>query len=209
MKSFRNTSQLVGVLLIMGLPVTFAQVRWTVPRLRELNWKTDQIGSNRAKFSRSEVRVLKEATAHAIGACLSDPGPGDPHTARELFAQMRAARVELGPKQGGVLVQGNAVCMCGATGNCEFWLFADETAGLKLVLHTTGIEAFELSRSLSRGHFDLILGSHDSASEKFLQKYRFDGVGYRPVGCALLDYVDYNTMKALKVPRLSPVACGG
>lgn len=196
------------MLTVVGCPMAFAQTKWNIPQLHELDWKTDQIGSGKTKLSKSEVRILEDTAAHAIGICMSDPGPGDPHTAAGLFSELRIERVRIGPEKRGILVQGSAVCMCGATGNCDFWLFDEDWNGIRLVLKTTAIQSFDFEKSISHGYFDLILGSHDSASERYLQQFQFDGNRYRRVGCAQLNYMDYNTMKALKTPSLGLTPCG-
>jgi hypothetical protein len=97
--------------------------------------------------------------------------------------------------------------MCGATGNCDFWLLDETQPGPKLVLHAIGVQSFAVNESLSYDRFDLVTRSHSSASQSWLQKFVFDGNRYRRTSCALMDYMDYSTMEALKTPIVSKTEC--
>lgn len=95
--------------------------------------------------------------------------------------------------------------MCGAVGNCPFWLIAGETQP-ELLVSATGIQAFAFQKSPSSDHFDLVLGSHNSAMVTDLQRFRFVGSKYRRIGCATLQWADEIGNK-LNPPRVTAERC--
>lgn len=128
-------TKVLWAVILFCVPPIFAQRVWVMPRLHEIPW-TQTIGSRKVKLSMAETALLKVASRRVIAACVKDPGPGDPKTAIGLFENLRVGRVEIAPDgETALLVQGNAVCMCGAVGNCSFWLIggggvaADSTWG--------------------------------------------------------------------------------
>jgi hypothetical protein len=195
------------VIILFAVPGN-AQTKWRVPTLTELSAR-NQLAQSTTSLSAGETAVLRKVTAHAIAACLADPGPGDPHTAAGLFGDLRIKRVSLSNGGArGLIVQGSDVCMCGATGNCDFWLL-DETSGEpKLVLHAIGIQSFEVTKSLTLDRFNVVTRGHSSATQSWLQKFVFDGNRYRRTSCALMDYMDNSTMEALKTPTVAETPCG-
>lgn len=199
----KKTVLLVVLLCVQG---AFAQGAWVVPKLHEIPW-TQTIGSGRVKLNAAEAALLRQVTRRVITACVRDPGPGDSKTARGLFEHLRVDRVGIGPGgEKALLVQGNAVCMCGAVGNCSFWLLSGGKSP-RVLLSAVGIEMYEIRKSGTGGHFDLMLASHDSASELFLQGFRFRRSKYEKDGCALLDYAD-PVGRVYPEPRITPAPCG-
>lgn len=160
------------VVLLCGFSECQGQSRWVLPKLRELK-SADAIGDGRAQFSTEEISLLRNLTSKIVAACLDDPGPGDPHTAIATFKRMRVGRVPLSPQgDSGLVVQGFGVCMCGAVGNCPLWVIEDQPHP-RAILHAVGIQSFAFQKSATANHFDLVLGSHDSAMKTDLQKFRF------------------------------------
>jgi hypothetical protein len=103
------------------------------------------------------------------------------------------------------VLQGFGVCMCGAVGNCPFWGI-DEQAHPRTTLHAIGIQGFAFQKSATANHFDLVLGSHDSAMVTDLQKFRFDGTSYKRTGCASLQWAD-SVGNTLHPPRITSERC--
>jgi hypothetical protein len=193
--------------ILLLTSTAYSQSQWKVPNLTELSAR-DEIARNRTQLSTSDVAILHRVTAHAISACVAGPGPGDPKTTAGLFNELRIRRVLLNNDgEHGLIVQGSAVCMCGATGNCDFWLLDEGAQGSKLVLQAIGIQSFDLTRSLAQDRFNIVTRGHSSASQSWLQKFVFDGNRYRRTSCALMDYMDYSTMQALKTPIVSETRC--
>jgi hypothetical protein len=197
--------KVVWLVFLLCVATAFAQRTWVVPKLHEISWK-QTIGGGKVKLSAAETALLKRASGRVIAACVKDPGPEDPRTARGLFEHLRVGRVDLGPEgQKALLVQGNGVCMCGAVGNCSFWLLSGGRSP-QVLLSAVGVEMYEVRKSETGGHFDLVLASHDSASEFFLQRFRFYLSNYERDGCVLLDYAD-PVGRAYAKPRISPTPC--
>jgi hypothetical protein len=101
---------------------------------------------------------------------------------------------------------------CGATGNCPFWAFQKSGNGFEKILDTRGkdgiggIEVFTIEADTTNGFHDLVLGAHDSASERTLLLYRYDGKKYRVSGCYLASWVstENGRWQQLKLPEITP-----
>jgi hypothetical protein len=195
-------------LLLIGLcstPESCAQNGWKVPKLQELT-QVDAIKNRAAPLSAEDIALLKRATKGAIEECVKDPGPLDPGTAKGLFAQFRVRRIPLSPNSSpGLVVQGFGACMCGAVGNCPFWIISEDP-NPRVLLEAKGIQTFAFQERQSAAHFDLLLGSHDSAMQTDLQRFRFNGSKYQLSGCALIDWEDEN-LRLLRQPRVTPGDC--
>ena len=195
----------LGICFVLGASAASAQKKWTVPNLKELP-QSDMLSREGVHLSAREVAFLKEVTAREIAECIQDPGPNDPTTANGLFLSLRVKRLELTPNgMKALLVQGNDVCMCGATGNCTFWLIANEP-NLKVLLKATGIQTFAIQKNKTSGYFDIVLGSQDSAMETYLREYKFDGKEYRLRRCSTIEWDDWQG-NALAKPRIMPYSC--
>ena len=182
----KRVSWIVVLFCVSG---AFAQRVWVMPKLHEVPWK-QTIGSGKVHLSAAEMVILKRASRKIIAACVKYPGPWDPKTAKGLFEHLRVGRVDIGSAgEKALVVQGNGVCMCGAVGNCPIWLIGVEKQP-RLLLGTEGIQMFAIEKPGTNGHFGLVLGTHDSASEFFLQRFQFSRTQYRREGCALLDYAN-------------------
>jgi hypothetical protein len=87
-----------------------------------------------------------------------------------------------------ILVRGKGPQLCGATGNCGYWVFALTKARVRMLLSASDhTETYELGEevqpSRSRGYADLILDRHHGAAETSFRTYRFDGIGYGESRC--------------------------
>lgn len=205
---FRNLFLCV-VLNMIWFPIASAQSKWVVPNLHFLDWKRDTIGGGKTPLSSSERKALVRITGRKIQGCLSDPGPDDPRTFKGNFENLRIKRVLLS-RAGlhGLIVQASGVCMCGATGNCDFWLIAERQSGFDVVLQTIGIQSFEITNTTSTGYFDVVLGSHSSATDTDLSLYHYTGSYYRRAACAFMSYQG-DHFQTLTVPSITPRSCRG
>ena len=181
------------------------QATWSLPKLKELD-QSDAIGRGTVRLSAEEASLLRQLTRHITSACVADPGPGDPKTAEGVFESLRVGRVNLTSKgDSALLVQGDGVCMCGAVGNCPFWLLSGGPSP-KLLLKAVGIQSFAIPKSGANTRFDVVLGSHDSAMETDLQRFRFKGVRYQRTGCATIEWDDEGGNR-LNPPRIVGGPC--
>lgn len=193
------------IVLLCCLSECPAQSRWVLPKLQELT-DADAIGRGSAQLSTEEVSLLKNLTSKVVANCLDDPGLGDPRTAIVAFKRMRVRRVPLTSHgDSGLVVQGSGVCMCGAVGNCLLWVIGEQPRPLA-ILHAVGIQSFAFRNSATANRFDLVLGTHDSASATHLQRFRFDGRSYKRADCALLEWAD-PMGNVLHPPTITPERC--
>jgi hypothetical protein len=200
-----KTTLVVLIIGLCGISECRAQSVWKVPRLQELT-QADAIKNRAAHLSAEDVALLKQVTKDLIEDCVKDPFPSDPVTESGLFAQFRVRRVSLSAASNqGLVVQGFGACMCGAVGNCPFWIIGEGTHP-RVLLETGGIQTFAFQKRQSPAHFDLFLGSHDSAMQTDLQRFGFDGSKYQLSGCAVIDWDDQN-LRLLRQPRVTPGAC--
>jgi len=138
------------MILPLVLVVCFAsnavgQATWSLPRLKELDQSND-IGKGSILLSADETSLLRKLTHRITSSCISDPGPGDPKSAEGIFKSLRVVRVDLTAKgDSALIVQGEGVCMCGAVGNCPFWLLS-HGPNPKLLLKPTGIQSFSVQK---------------------------------------------------------------
>jgi hypothetical protein len=190
---------------LCGVSCALAQHEWTVPELQWLS-QADELAHSSIQLTSGEKALLKQTTAGIINECVKDPGPWDPKTASGMFALLRVRRVAMAPNgEQGLIVQGNGTCMCGAVGNCPFWLVTGKS-NPRVILDANGIQTFGFQRSTTASHYDLILGRHDSAMATDLQQYRFDGKRYRRQDCALAEWAD-EMGNALPKPRITSRPC--
>jgi hypothetical protein len=205
---------MLSVMRKMVLPLILAlcfaseavgQTIWSLPKLKELD-QSNTIGKSSINLSAEETGLVRKLTHRITSACISDPGPGDPKTTQGIFKSLRVGRVDLTTKgESALVVQGEGVCMCGAVGNCPFWLLS-RGSNPKLLLKATGIQSFSVQKSRANDTFDLILGSHDSAMETYIQKFRFDGTSYQRSGCATIEWDDESGNR-LDPPRITSGRC--
>jgi hypothetical protein len=193
------------ILVLCFTSDAIGQATWSLPKLKELD-QSNAIGKGSIQLSADETSLLQKLTHHITSSCVSDPGPGDPKSAEGIFKSLRVVRVDLTAKgDSALIVQGEGVCMCGAVGNCPFWLLS-QGPNPKLLLKATGIQSFSVQKSRAIGLFDLVLGSHDSAMETYIQKFRFDGTSYQRSGCATIEWDDEGGNR-LNPPRITPGRC--
>lgn len=192
----------VGVCFV---PFVSAQQGWVLPHLQELD-EANALSKNGVHLSSDETSLLKRAAAKVVDECVKESDAMEHETDNGLPRSFRVKRIAIGP--GGVtglVVQGMGSCMCGATGNCPFWLIG-ENGSPRLLLTEPVIQSFAIESVQSHGYYDVVLGSHDSAMRIDLQRFRFDGTRYRRHGCALLESGD-QFGNQLRRPRITPSPC--
>jgi hypothetical protein len=73
-------------------------------------------------------------------------------------------------------------------------------------LKAAGIQSFAVQKNRTRAGFDLILGSHDSAMETNVQRFRFNGVREERIECADIEWDDENGNR-IDPPRITMRPC--
>jgi hypothetical protein len=122
-----------------------------------------------AKLSAAEVEdILKQVERSAYDQ------PDD------WTSELRVRRVDLGSRPG--LVLHGSKLLCGATGNCQLWVFRRE-GGKWLTLFSGDqapiAEGFQLGPNLANGIEDLTITANSSAEAQARATYKFDGRFYR------------------------------
>ena len=87
-----------------------------------------------------------------------------------------------------LLVRGKNFHLCGATGNCGFWVFEEGRTRPRMLLSASDyVDIAELGqqvlRSRTHGYSDLLLKGHFSAAETGHYTYKFDGQKYIQKRC--------------------------
>ncbi len=96
--------------------------------------------------------------------------------------ELRVRRVHLGDAAG-LVVQGSKF-LCGATGNCQTWIFrkkGDQWKSLFTGYEPPIVEGFRLGPTITNGIPDLTVWSNTSAETSRKATYKFDGNKYRPI----------------------------
>jgi hypothetical protein len=159
--------------------------------------------------------ALKEAIRKLVPRNAEiDEGRSRATILRELFANLRVRAVDLnGDGVPEVIAQpSGTLYWCGATGNCAFWIFQKTRGRFRAILDShqgNGIisaQIFNMLPTRTHGYNDLVLGAHESASEKELIIYRFNGRVYRPHECfdANWTIIVSDEMRNLKEPQMTP-----
>jgi hypothetical protein len=78
---------------------------------------------------------------------------------------------------------------CGATGNCEEWVFGYDKARkrYKLLLTSSG-EYFYVRKDTANGYKNIYITTHDSASSSYHLVYKFSGGHYKESKCWIEEY---------------------
>jgi hypothetical protein len=71
---------------------------------------------------------------------------------------------------------------CGATGNCELWIFMRRSGKARLILEEEGLDLVAGEKT-SHGFTDLVVPFHNSGSETSFSVYRWDNLAYKRVDC--------------------------
>lgn len=100
---------------------------------------------------------------------------------KDESSKMDAYRVVLNSRRPvvAIAVWGRSSCYCGATGNCQFWVFVADHGKYRLILDTGLVRDFGFLKAKTNGYRDLVVWSHDSAFRSPARLFQFDGNQYR------------------------------
>jgi hypothetical protein len=148
----------VGLLLVLGV---------SLPIFAQIPGPKDTFAS--AKLSDKEARQI----IAAVESSAYD-------TADSWTDELRVKRVDLGNAQG-LVVRGTKL-LCGATGNCQTWVFrhsGDNWLSLFGAEEAPIVESVQLGPGTTNGIKDLIVRANSSADASQRTTYRFNGREYR------------------------------
>ena len=100
-----------------------------------------------------------------------------------------------------LLVQSWGPELCGGVGNCHVWVLGEHDM---LILEAAASE-LRILKSAHNGRPSILMSLHDSAAERTLVWYRFDGARYRTAACAYKTYGDLTG--PYPHPRVEYVPC--
>lgn len=153
-------------------------------------WAQDTLGST-ALLSKDEKRALMHQVLGSVQ--ISNLPEADQKELREDVPNTRFKLIDLnGDGVAEVIAQASGDILCGATGNCTFWVFIREKNQYKMLLQEDGIQGFTVQPTQTGGYRDLVLTRHESADWFDLYSYRFRNGQYRPVGCHEAKWVRMN-----------------
>jgi hypothetical protein len=111
-------------------------------------------------------------------------------------SELRVRRLSLGDTDG-LVVRGTRL-LCGGTGNCQTWVFRQQSNGRWVsMFHRQApiISAFGFANHTSRGIRDLVTLAHASAETSSYNVFAFDGNFYREAQCYELSGVGNDAAK--------------
>lgn len=94
--------------------------------------------------------------------------------------------------------------LCGATGNCSFWIV--DLRHRRIILNADGIRSFTVSSSKAGGMPEIITASHASAFEQELIRWQFQGSDYHRADCATATSASDNG-QTYSTPKITPHPC--
>lgn len=115
----------------------------------------------------------------------------------------RAERLNLGGTPA-LAVQANGENLCGATGDCAFWII--DLRQRRIVLRADGVQMFAVEPGSKRGLPNIITRTHESAFEGDLIHWRFTDGNYEPADCATEENADSDG-NPLPQPKITPHPC--
>jgi len=85
-------------------------------------------------------------------------------------------------------VQAFSNYMCGASGNCLFWIYQKTELGYEKILEADAVQQYHFRCPLGNGYCDIVTFTHDSAFDSSIAVYKFDGEKYKISECGERSY---------------------
>jgi hypothetical protein len=166
-KSFRgNRLRFVLGLTIVAVP--FSVKAQTITAQNQPPWQESLTPAAKGTQVPVPKRIPKELRNQ-----LSECADSLPYEKMTMDAyEIHNARLKL------VAIWARNACLCGATGNCEFWVYQIQRGEYKQVLETGLVREFGFLKATTNGLPDLVLWSHDSAQRYPGALWQFDGSVY-------------------------------
>jgi hypothetical protein len=121
----------------------------------------------------------------------------------QAIRSFRAERVTLAGSPA-LVVQATGNDLCGASGNCSFWII--DLRHRRVVLDAVGIRSFAILPTRSGGMPVIITGGHASAFEEGVTRWHFQGSSYHYDGCATVTSAD-NDGQPYPTPKIKSYPC--
>lgn len=121
----------------------------------------------------------------------------------QAIRSFRAERVTLAGSPA-LVVQPSGSELCGATGNCSFWIV--DLRHRRVVLNAEGIQSYSVSPARPGAMPDIITSSHASATEQELIRWQFLGSSYHRESCATVNSAS-DDGQPYPTPKITPHPC--
>ncbi len=123
--------------------------------------------------------------------------------ADDVMRSFRAERLNLGGISA-VAVQSTGGELCGATGNCSFWIV--DLLHRRVLLRAESVEAFATDKVRPHIMPELVTATHESAASQERIRWIFVSGHYEPQSCATVDSADASGT-TLSQPKITPHPC--
>jgi hypothetical protein len=121
----------------------------------------------------------------------------------QAIRSFRAERFTL-PDGAALAVQPSGNELCGATGNCSFWII--DLRHRRVLLNAVGIQSFAVSSTRTTAMPDIITASRASAYEQERIRWRFQGSSYEREDCATVTSAS-DDGQPYPTPKITPHPC--
>jgi hypothetical protein len=166
-KSFRE-NRLGFVLVLTILAVPFYAKAQTIPAKNQPPWQESLTPAAKGTQVPVPKQILKKLRNQ-----LSECADSLPYEKITMDAyEIHNAKLKL------VAIWARNACLCGATGNCEFWVYRVQGGRYEQVLETGLVREFGFLKATTNGLPDLVLWSHDSAQRYPGALWQFGGSVY-------------------------------
>ena len=130
-----------------------------------------------------------------------DAGPG---ALVKLVLITRVKKVRLSDDPNGqIIAQASDQNVCGATGNCPFWVFEKRGKGFVLLLESFG-QVYTIEAGKTEGYHDLVVATHGSAFQKTVNLYQFEAGRYERRACHEFTWPSGTNDQGTQEPTFEP-----
>lgn len=123
--------------------------------------------------------------------------------ADDAIRSFRAERINLGGRSL-VAVQPSGKELCGANGNCSFWII--DPLHRRVLLRAESVQSYAIGSAKPHTIPDVVTATQASATQQERIRWSFLGGQYEPQGCATVDYADDNGA-TLSQPKIAAHPC--
>jgi hypothetical protein len=180
-----------SVLVWIGLAAQV--VAWPAVRLHEAS-------GGMMRLPPADRAIAERLLRSQLGPLFQGEGAEQVNKAIQFF---RVERLNLGGTPA-LAVQATGGNLCGASGNCSFWII--DLRQRRIVLRADAVQQFALAQTSKHGLPDVFTGTHESATEHELIRWQFIGGSYERAACATHDWSDADG-NPLPQPKTTPHPC--
>lgn len=176
---------------------------WIALAAQVVAWPAIRLHETSGGFMRlppADRIVAEHLLRPRLGPLFQGEGAGQLDNAIQSF---RAERLNLGGTPA-LAVQPTGENLCGATGNCSFWII--DLHQRRILLSADGVQQFAVDQRSKRGSPDIITATHGSATESDLIRWHFTGASYEPADCATEENADPDG-NPLPQPKITTHPC--